>query len=52
MAILMVVEKWHPYLQNMKFIIKTDHKSLLHLTKQILHTKIQHKALLKLMDLN
>jgi len=52
MAILMAVEKWRPYLQNMKFIIKTDHKSLLHLTEQIVHTKIQHKALLKLMDLN
>jgi len=51
MTILMAVDKWCPYLQNMEFIIRTDHKSLLHLTKQRVHTKIQHKALLKLMDL-
>jgi len=52
MAILMAVEKWRPYLQHGEFIIKTDHKSLLHITEQRVHTKIQHKALLKLMDLH
>ena len=51
MAILMSVEKWRPYLQNNEFIIKTDHKSLLHITDQRIRTKLQHKALLKLMDL-
>jgi len=51
MAILMAVEKWRPYLQHKEFIIKTDHKSLLYLTEQRVHTKLQHKALLKLMDL-
>ena len=33
MAILMAMEKWRPYLQHKEFIIKTDHKSLLYLTK-------------------
>jgi len=33
LAILMVVEKWLPYLQHGKFLIRTDHKSLLHLTE-------------------
>jgi len=47
----MAVEKWRPYLQHKEFIIKTDHKSLLYLTEQRVHTKLQHKALLKLMDL-
>ena len=51
MAILMAVEKWRPYLQHKEFIIKTDHKSLLYLTEQRVHTKLQHRALLKLMDL-
>ena len=47
----MAIEKWRPYLQHKEFIIKTDHKSLLYLTDQRIHTKLQHKALLKLMDL-
>ena len=51
MAILMAVDKWRPYLQVKEFTIKTDHKSLLYLTEQRIHTKLQHKALLKLMDL-
>jgi len=49
-AILMAVEKWCPYLQHKEFLIKTDHRSL-YLTEQRVHTKLQHKALLKLMDL-
>jgi len=52
MAILMAVEKWHPYLQHKEFLIRTDHRSLLYLTEQRAHTKLQHKAMLKLMDLN
>lgn len=51
MAIILAVEKWRPYLQNAEFIIRTDHKSLLHLTEQRVSSKIQQKALLKLMDL-
>ena len=51
MAILLAVDKWRPYLQLQHFVIRTDHKSLLYLTEQRVHTKLQHKALLKLMDL-
>jgi len=35
-----------------EFIIKIDHRSLLFLTEQRATTKLQQKALLKLMDLN
>lgn len=49
---ILAVEKWRSYLQATSFTIKTDYKSLLHLTDQQIHTKIQQKALLKLMDLD
>jgi hypothetical protein len=52
MAVLLAVEKWRSYLQHQQFIIKTDHRSLLFLTEQKASTKLQQKALLKLMDLN
>ncbi|KAK1670478.1 hypothetical protein QYE76_058637 [Lolium multiflorum] len=42
---------WRSYLQHGEFIIRTDHKSLLHLTDQRLHTSLQHKAFVKLMGL-
>lgn len=51
MAIILAVDKWRPYLQHAEFIIRTDHKSLLHLTEQRITSRIQQKALLKLMDL-
>ncbi|XP_066317156.1 uncharacterized protein [Miscanthus floridulus] len=51
MAIILAVDKWRSYLQHQEFIIKTDHRSLLHLTEQRIATKLQQKALLKLMDL-
>ena len=51
MTILMAVDKWRSYLQVKEFTIRTDHRSLLYLTDQRVHTKLQHKALLKLMDL-
>lgn len=51
MAIILAVDKWRPYLQNQEFVIRTYHRSLLHLTEQRVATKLQHKALLKLMDL-
>lgn len=41
LAILMAIEKWRPYLQHRQFTIKTDHKSLLHLTEQRVHLKLQ-----------
>lgn len=52
MAVLLAIDKWRPYLQAQEFIIKTDHRSLLFLTEQKANTKLQQKALLKLMDLN
>jgi hypothetical protein len=51
MAILMAIDKWRPYLQHQRFIIRTDQKSLLYLTEQRVTSKIQHKALVRLMDL-
>jgi hypothetical protein len=39
-------------LQHQRFIIRTDHRSLLHLTEQRITSKLQHKALVKLMDLD
>jgi hypothetical protein len=51
LAILLVVQQWHSYLQVGEFIIRTDHKSLTHLTDQRLHTEWQQKALTKLMGL-
>lgn len=40
LAILLAIEKWRSYLQHGEFIIRTDHKSLLHLTEQRLHTSL------------
>lgn len=51
MAILLAVQQWRSYLQIGEFVIKTDHKSLTHLTNQRLHTEWQHRALTKLMGL-
>lgn len=50
--ILMAIEKWWPYLQHRQFVIRTDHHSLLYLTEQRVTSKLQHKALVKLMDLD
>jgi hypothetical protein len=52
MAIIFAVDKWRPYLQHQQFTIRTDHQSLLHLTQQRVSSKLQHKALMKLMDLD
>lgn len=38
-------------MQHKEFEIHTDHKSLLHLSDQRLHTPLQHKAFVKLMGL-
>ena len=51
MAILFAIEKWRPYLQHQPFVIITHHRSLQHLTEQRVTSKLQHKALIKLMDL-
>lgn len=52
LTILMAIDKWRPYLQHCQFIIRTDHRSLLYLTEQCITSKLQHKALVRLMDLN
>lgn len=51
MAVLLAIDKWRSYLQHLEFILKTDHKSLVFLTEQRATTKLQQKAMLKLMDL-
>jgi hypothetical protein len=51
LAILLAVQQWRPYLQIGEFLIRTDHKSLSHLTDQRLHTDWQQKVLTKLMGL-
>jgi hypothetical protein len=51
LAILLAVQQWRPYLQLAEFVIKTDHKSLVHLTDQRLHTVWQQKAFTKMMGL-
>lgn len=52
LALLMAVEKWRPYLQHQRFVIRTNHQALRHLSEQRLSTGIQHKAFVKLMGLD
>ena len=51
MAVLFAVEHWRPYLQVSEFTIKTDHRSLVHLEDQRLHTPWQQQAFTKLLGL-
>jgi hypothetical protein len=51
MALILAIDKWRPYLMHQEFVIRTDHRSLVHITDQRIATKIQQKAILKLMDL-
>ena len=51
LAILMVVDRWRPYLRQSPFIIRTDQKALAHLDEQRLTTPWQQKALTKLLGL-
>jgi hypothetical protein len=51
LAILLAVQQWRSYLQLGEFVIRTDHKSLVHLTDQRLHTDWQQKAFTKMMGL-
>ena len=41
LALIMAVERWRPYLQRGKFVIKTDHQSLTFLDDQTLHSPLQ-----------
>lgn len=52
LAIMIAVDHWRPYLQHTKFLIKTDHKSLLHLYAQRLTSPWRHKAPTKLIEMN
>ena len=40
LALIIVVDKWRPYLQMTKFVIKNDHKSLSFLMEQNLHSEL------------
>jgi hypothetical protein len=51
LAILMAVDAWRHYLLHNEFIIHTDHKSLIHLNEQWLHTSWQQKVFAKLLGL-
>lgn len=51
LAILLAIDKWRSFLQHQEFAIKIDHKSLLHITEQRVSSRLQQKALIKLMDL-
>ncbi|XP_066316464.1 uncharacterized protein [Miscanthus floridulus] len=51
LAILMAVEQWRSYLQLAEFHILMDHKSLVQLEDQRLHTSWQQKVFTKLLGL-
>jgi hypothetical protein len=51
LAIIMAVEQWRHYLLQAEFIIHTDHRSLVHLNEQRLHTPWQQKVFTKLLGL-
>lgn len=51
MAILLALEQWCSYLQHAEFQIIIDHRSLVQLTKQRLHTPWQQKVFAKLVGL-
>jgi hypothetical protein len=51
LALILVVDKWRPYLQRAPFIIRNDHQSLTFLGEQQLHSKLQKKAMAKMMGL-
>jgi hypothetical protein len=51
LAIFLAIDKWRSFLQHQEFVIKTDHKSLLHITEQRVSSRLQQKALIKLTDL-
>lgn len=51
LALLMAVDQWRHYLLHNEFIIHTDHKSLIHLNEQRLHTVWQQRVFSKLLGL-
>jgi hypothetical protein len=48
-SLVVVIQKWRPYLLGAKFIIRTDHKSLWYLLEQTITTEAQQKWLVKLL---
>lgn len=51
LAILMAVDQWRHYLHHNEFVIHSDHRSLVHLNEQCLHTPWQQKVFTKLLSL-
>lgn len=51
LAVLVAVEQWRAYLQHGEFVIFIDHRSLVHITDQRLHTPWQLKLYTKLVVL-
>jgi hypothetical protein len=52
LAIIMAMDKWRSYLTGQELVIQIDHKSVSFLADHKANTKIQQKALFKLMDLH
>lgn len=50
LAIVEALKRWRHYFVGQKLIIKTDHQSLKFMTDQQLHTGMQHKLMLKLLE--
>lgn len=46
----MAIEHWRSYLQHSEFVLRIDHRSLIHLNDQRISTPWQQKALMKLMS--
>ena len=52
LVVILVVDRWKPYLQHQPFTIAFDQKSLIHLGEQKLSDGLQHKAFVKLLGLH
>lgn len=52
LAILVAVDQWRSYLQHGEFVIFSDHRRLMHLNDQRLHTPWQLKMYTKLAGLH
>jgi hypothetical protein len=51
LAVLVAIDQWRAYLQHGEFVIFTDHRTLVHITDQRLHTPWQLKLYTKLAGL-
>jgi hypothetical protein len=50
--VLLAIDHWRSYLQYGEFVMVTDHKSLSHLSEQILHKVWQQKVFTKLLGMD